>query len=260
MSFQIYRFTEDQQNQLDLLINNEKTAVLKLEELDKIEKQNRKHMEKINALFAEAKVLLKDYPCREIPQEINTADEMTQTIECTVYIEREKLLQLLALTQEYEQTLHEFAQITKIAENLLDSPISVMSLDHLQEEMQKHRKFFVNLNHCRAILESLEDDLDPETREVYSELHDELHSKAISLLDQAASKAQQMSLAASRWVVLEQGIKEEKGWLQVAHQRVPDLQNVTSNEYEQYISLYQVIKVLYTNFNYLMSLKNPVHL
>lgn len=197
-------------------------------------------MWKTSELLDTAHTLLYDQPGNIIPEEIHTAHEMTKLIERNVYVERERLLQLLGLADEYEQTLQEFAQIIQIAENLLNSPICVITLEHLREEMQKHRKFFVNLNHCRAILESLESNLDFETRAKHSGLHEELHDKATALLDQAASRAQQMALAASRWMLLEQGVKEERGWLQVAHQRVPDLQTVTSSDYEQYISLYQV--------------------
>lgn len=244
-----FSLIEEQKQQLDNLIDSEALTISKLEKLDEIESTNRDHILEVNELLADGKELLRNYPGKEMPKKINEIVEKTQSIDHEIAIEREKLLQILALAEEYEQTLHEFSQITKIAENLLNSPISVVSLAQLQDEMQKHRKFFVNLNHCRAILESLEDNLDPESKITYRDLHEKLHGKAISLLDQAASKAQQMSLAASRWVVLEQGIKEEKGWIQVAHQRVPDLQNVTSTEYEQYISLYQVICVI---FNYLI--------
>ena len=207
-------------------------------------------MWKTSRLLLTARGLLRDYPGKTIPEETYIAHDTTKVIEHNINIERERLLQLEALAEEYEHTLQEFAQITEIAEELLDSPINVISLEHLEDEMQKHRKFFVNLNHCRAILESLEGNLDPETRAKHSVLHEELHSRATSLLDQAASKAQQMALAASRWIILEQGMKEERGWLQVAHQRVPDLQTVTSSDYDQYISLYQVsivgIKFIYT--------------
>jgi len=234
------RLVEEQRKQLDYIIESEYSTRLKLQELDKLENTNRCHMWKTSSLLDAARELLHDHPGKIIPEETYAAHEMTKIIEHGIYIERERLLQLLALAEEYEQTLQEFAQIIEIAENLLDSPISVISLEHLQEEMQKHRKFFVNLNHCRTILESLEGNLDPETRAKHSDLHKELHSKATALLDQAVSRAQQMALAASRWMLLEQGVKEERGWLQVAHQRVPDLQTVTSTDYDQYVSLYQV--------------------
>ncbi|XP_047344558.1 muscle-specific protein 300 kDa-like isoform X1 [Vespa velutina] len=235
----MYRLVEEQRKQLDNIIEYEASTRWKLQELDKMENMNRCHMWKTRKLLATSHELLRDYPGKIIPEETYLAHEITKIIENSISIERDRLLQLLALAEEYEQTLQEFSQIIEIAENLLQSPISVMNLEHLQEEMQKHRKFFVNLNHCRAILESLEGNLDPETRAKHSNLHVELHSRASSLLDQAASRAQQMALAATRWILLEQGVKEEKGWLQVAHQRVPDLQTVTSSDYDQYISLYQ---------------------
>lgn len=236
----VFRIVDEVRINLDNIISSDGSTQWKLQELENIENTNRCHMWKTGKLVSAARGLLRDYPGKIVPEDTYAAHEMTRVIEYTIYIERDRLLQLLSLAEEYEQTLQEFAQITEIAENLLDAPISVASLEDLQEEMQKHRKFFVNLNHCRAILESLEGNLDRETRAKHSDLHEELHRKATTLLDQAASRAQQMSLAASRWIILEQGIKEERGWLGVAHQRVPDLQTVTSSDYEQYISLYQV--------------------
>lgn len=233
------RLVQEQHNQLENIIHSDGSTIWKLEELDKLENTNRCHMWKTNKLLLAAQKLLREHPGRKIPEETYLANDMTHSIEHNANVERERLLQLLSLAEEYEQTLQEFAHITDIAEDLLASPVSVVSLEHLQEEMQKHRKFFINLNHCRAILESLEDNLDLETKTKHADFHAELHSRANTLLDQAAAKAQQMSLAASRWMLVEQGVKEERGWLQVAHQRVPDLLTVTSSDYDQYISLYQ---------------------
>lgn len=231
---------EELKQQLEELVQSDVSAQLKLQELEKIETVNCCHMLKTSCLLKTARSLVRDFPGREIPPETYTAHETTRIIEHSVSLERERLLQLLSLADDYEQTLKEFSQIVDVAETLVDSPISVISLEHLQEEMQKHRKFFVNLSHCRGILESLEGNLDPDTRALHSQLHQTLHCRATAILDKAASRAQQMALAASRWTVLEQGMKEERGWLQVAHQRVPDLQTVNSSDYDQYISLYQV--------------------
>lgn len=229
--------------QLNELTESDASPQTKYNELERLENANRANMVKAVNLIATAKGLMRDFPGREIPQEIYSNQEFTKQIEYNIEIERERVLQLLSLADEYEQTLKEFSQIIDIADALVESSILVRSLEHLEEEMQNHRKFFVNLSHCRAILESLEQNLDSETRALHSELHQNLYERARVSLDKATGRFQQMSLAASRWTVLEQGMKEEQRWLQVAQQRVPDLSSVTSADYDQYINLYQSLSL-----------------
>ena len=230
---------EKLKKQLDDLKESDAAPQTKLNELDKIEHTNRCNMLKAVHLIATAKGLMRDFPTREIPKAVYSNHESTKLTEQQIVIEREKALQFLSLADEYEQTLKEFGQIIDVAEALVESPINVSSLEHLEDAMQNHRKFFVNLSHCRAILESLEENLDSETRLQHSELHRNLYDRAKVILDQATGRFQQMSLAASRWTILEQGMKEEMRWLQVAQQRVPDLSNVTSSDYDRFIDLYQ---------------------
>uniref|UniRef100_A0A1B6E5A8 KASH domain-containing protein n=2 Tax=Clastoptera arizonana TaxID=38151 RepID=A0A1B6E5A8_9HEMI len=247
----------------ELVEDQNSPAQAKLTKLENLETTNHSYKLKCIHLIATAHTLLREFPGREIPAETYTTQNTTRAIELTVANEREKLLQLLALAEEYEQTLKDFEQITDVAEALVDSPIKVNDLQHLQEEMQKHRKFFVNLSHCRGILESLEGHLDKETRSQHSVLHDELHARASIILDKAASRSQQMALAASRWTVLEQAMKEERGWLQVANQRVPDLTTVTSSDYDQYISLYQSLSsdvaLHHARISQLLSMAHSLH-
>ncbi|CAG4949521.1 unnamed protein product [Colias eurytheme] len=228
---------------LEELIVLEMPTTQKLDGLDQMETDNVDNLNNVRKMFKTYRTLLETHPKIECPSELYRCDEDTKHIENTINIERDRLLQLTSLAEEYEQTLQDFGQITDVAEALLDGKIIVSNLDHLHEEIQKHRKFFVNLSHCRAILESLEDNLDNETRAKYASLHHSLHDRATTIIDRAAGRAQQMTLAASRWSVLDQGMKEELQWLRVAEQRIPDLTNVTSMDHEQYINLYQSISL-----------------
>ncbi|CAG9579063.1 unnamed protein product [Danaus chrysippus] len=228
---------------LDALIMSEATTQKKLEDLDDIENDNNDNVENVKKAFKLYRSLIESNPKLECPDVLYVCDDNTKQVENTINTERDRLLQLTSLAEEYEQTLEDFGQITDVAEALLDGKIIVSNLDHLHEEIQKHRKFFVNLSHCRAILESLENNLDNETRAKYSALHHSLHDRATTIIDRAASRAQQMTLAASRWSTLDQGMKQEQQWLIVAQQRIPDLSNVTSIDHEQYINLYQSISL-----------------
>lgn len=126
-------------------------------------------------------------------------------------------------------------------------PAPKQSVFFFQDEMQNHRTFFVNLNHCKRILESLEGHLDNKTRQKYHEMHSKLIIRATEILDKASLHSQQMALAASQWMMINKGITDESTWLQVAQHRFPDLSTVRSTDYHQFIILYQVIMLLLLN-------------
>lgn len=100
--------------------------------MENLEILNRSHKLKCTHLINSAYGLLRDFPGREIPPETYTAYDTTRVIEQSIVIERDKLIQLMSLADEYEQTLKDFEQITDVAEALVDSPIVVSNLQHLQ--------------------------------------------------------------------------------------------------------------------------------
>ncbi|KRT83291.1 hypothetical protein AMK59_3688, partial [Oryctes borbonicus] len=247
-------------SQYNNLLQSEISPQIKLNELESLESINNELMIKSLHLVATARSIIRDFSNKEVPQDVYMNLEVTRQLEHYIKQERDKALQLLSIAEEYDQALKEFISIVELADALIESPIAVNNLEHLEDEMQNHRKFFVNLSHCRAILESLEENLDPETRNMHSELHQNLHQRASIILDQAAGRFQQMSLAASKWTVLEQGMREEQKWLQVAQQRVPDLSTVTSADYDQYINLYQSLSLDIGNHHTkLVHLANVAH-
>ncbi|XP_034243004.1 nesprin-1-like [Thrips palmi] len=233
---------QESRGQVDGILSSDTPTRELIDILDQVEATNRSNMAKITTLLNDAHGLLRDFPGHALPPEIYSLQDSVRLLGRDITENREHLEQRISLAAEYEATLGELEQITDVAEALVTSPIVVSDLHQLQEEMQKHRKFFVNLSHCRSLLESLEGSLDPETRTSHAALHGRLHARATSILDAAASRSQQMALAASRWTLLDAGVREEKKWLQVARQRLPDLNSVTCNDYDQYISLHQSLQ------------------
>lgn len=228
------------QQKFENILSQDDTPIdTKLQQLDDLENENRQQMRDISKVIHTARALMRDFPSKQLPQDVYNTYEASRALENAIVLERSKLLELLSLAEDYEQTLREFEQITLLADALVDQPINVATLDDLQQEMQKHRKFFINLSHCKAILDKLQENLDPDSRVKHADLHKTLYDRASNILEKAAERAQKISLAASRWTVLERGMRDERQWLQVAEQRVPDLSEVTSADYDRYITLYQ---------------------
>lgn len=221
------------EDKYSFLVHSDISNDQKLGEMETLEsdcKENKKNVAKLLKLNT-----LND----QQGNDIKACYDRTKDVENGLRMERRKVIQLINLSEEYVATLNEFSQITLIANSLVDKSIVTNSLENLQNEIQRHRKFFINLNHCRNILESLERNIDSETRNKHSQLHRSLHQKATVILEKAGERAQKLAMAASKWTVLENRMKNEEQWLQVAEQRVPDLLNVTSADFEQYINLYQ---------------------
>lgn len=229
------------QNELNVIETQDTSIDGRLNQLDALERRNAEQLEQIAKNLQSAHTLVRDFPNKPLPVDIHAAYEAARNMENSIAIERDRLLQLRSFADEYEQTLQQFAQIIRLTGALVEQPIVAGNLDELHQEMQRHLKFFANLSQCRLLLQSLEKNIDSESREKHSDLCRSLMDQANQILEKASERSQRISLIASKWIAIERSLNEERQWLQMAEQRIPDLSDVSSADYERYLSMYKTI-------------------
>lgn len=76
--------------------------------------------------------IIRRHPSFEIPMEIYEIQCEAKNIEAYINNERDRLLQITCLIEEYEMTLKDFDKIMDVADSLMVLPVHVSSMSHLR--------------------------------------------------------------------------------------------------------------------------------
>merc|ERR1719367_1374824 len=120
------------------------------------------------------------------------------------------MINLLLSKSEYEQTLTDYENIILTSESFVETRLDILDLDHLRQEIEKQRKFFINLSHCTQVLKTLEDSFSAEVQNLYREHHTDLNQKSKEILDKAAPHMVRLEYAFEVWFNLKKKDEELK--------------------------------------------------
>ena len=176
--------------------------------LSELETSTRGHRNKLSYLIMTAKGLVNDLPENEIPENLFTLFSDSKDIESGIQTDKEKIIGLILSKQEYEETLNEFEDIFNIAESFFVDNFSVLDFQHLNDELMRRKKFFLNLSHCLQILDSNKEKLGKELKEFYSDKHQSINSRGKSILRKGSEHIHYLDMIVNKWSIIEKR-KEE---------------------------------------------------
>ena len=93
---------------------------------------NENLMARLSEVMPLVEEMLVDFPHFTVPSEVTVAYQGSRDVCSRINDDREKILQIISVTQEYEQTLSEFTKMMDIADELMVLPVTAPSLAHLQ--------------------------------------------------------------------------------------------------------------------------------
>ena len=104
----------------------------------------------------------------------------------------------------------------------------------------KRERFFLCLADFLKILENLEPHLDPLTRSLSQERHNQLICDAQKTLELAADRQEKTEMMLRSLVFLEDKWNEEDNWFQELKQQIPDLSHVSTEKFNLLKDSFQV--------------------
>ena len=217
----------------------------KVEALESLQTMNKGHMNKVKYLIATGNGLASDLQEKNIPEEVYNMFENAKKIDNNISKEKDTAISLLISKGEYEQTLSEYENLIEAAEFFINNKPKVLDIVHLNQEIEKQQKFFINLSHCLQVLQSLQGGFSDEVKNHYSDQHHMLNEKSEVILNKAAKHINNLSEALNVWSEFEIRNRELFTKLQETKDESNNMEEITTKNFNMVLS-----KLNYHKFNF----------
>ncbi|XP_023348442.1 uncharacterized protein LOC111717154 isoform X2 [Eurytemora carolleeae] len=190
---------KDLRNNVGSLKEKDEVSEESAEALSELETCSKGHRNKLAYLILTAKGLTDTLPENKVPENLFTLLNESKCLESEIQKDREKIITLILSRQDYEDTLREFQDIFMIAESFFSHDITVLDIKHLNDELGRRKKFFLNLSHCLQILNSNQEMLSKELIEFYEESHQSINNRGLNILKQGTEHVFNIDMVISKW-------------------------------------------------------------
>jgi len=235
----IERLIKDLRKDVNELENTDSISEEKVDTLEQLQIMNKGHINKAVYLMATGNGLTAKLPENQMPEQIYSIYEKAKKIDNAIQKEKDIAVNLILSKDEYENTLAEYDEVVGVAEHFIKSNLVVLDLSHFNEEINRQKRFFINLSHCMQVLDSLEENFSPQIKQHYADVHENLHTKSSSILEKTASHINDLDEAFSSWSMLNNEISALQSELEVLKHRTSNLDNRTTEDYLQHIESLQ---------------------
>eukprot|EP00092_Neocalanus_flemingeri_P025196 GFUD01027327.1.p1 GENE.GFUD01027327.1~~GFUD01027327.1.p1 ORF type:complete len:2646 (+),score=708.19 GFUD01027327.1:241-8178(+) len=235
----IERLIKDLRRDVDELENTDSISEEKVDTLEQLQIMNKGHMNKVVYLVATGHGLTASLPENQMPDQIYSMYEKAKKIDNTIQKEKDIAVNLILSKDEYENTLAEYDEVVNVAEHFIRSNLVVLDLSHFNEEINRQKKFFINLSHCMQVLDSLEENFSPQIKQHYAAVHDNLHSKSNTILAKSASHINNLDETFSSWSILSNEVSILQSELELLKHRTSNLDYCRIENYLHHIESLQ---------------------